>query len=120
MSETVHYNGDLVLKFVLKDETLFEELCEKICKNNGCEEELSVYYSTWEEQLSEELYEKYIIIRDNGEIYMYEILNMIEIEENEMFNIKKKDNCHYEYDVIYNNDNMWLREAIEKSLLRSK
>jgi len=103
MSETVHYKGTLTVVERLEGETL-EEQCKRLME--GCE--LDSWNSSYQEQLMDDGYEKYVIHND----ILYSVEKK-DIGEDDCFSIVERKDGTLEFDVMYYNGGCSFDEAIE-------
>jgi hypothetical protein len=109
MSETVNYVGKLKLLENSSNETL-EQQAKKIL--NNCE--LKSYNDTYLEQLLDNNHESIILYNDN----LYEVLEMKDCSETDIFEIDKNEDGTYNYHVSYYNGDCSFAEAIEEAFDR--
>ena len=116
MSETVHYKGKLKLIVKTSNNDFLEDICQKLYAEYRSDD---LYEDSWYDQLQSELYNEYAVIEGKDDsVSIYKIVSKNNVEDYEMFNIKKTTHDEYEYEVMYYNGGMGLSEAIEESFKR--
>lgn len=108
MSEMVTKIGSLQ-KIEIQDN--LENTCKMIC-NNMDRHILPNNYESWIEYVRDRLYRDYVIVNDT----LYKIINNIDIDEDDLFFIRKTQDNNLEYVVRYYNGSCCLSEALEKAL----
>lgn len=113
MSEVVHYKGKIKLVEKLPNETL-EEQCKRVLAEYDYHE-LPSYFSSWEEMLNEELYNRYVVANEN----IYKVIEKLDKQyHHDIFNATNNKDGTYDYEVMYYNGNCGFSEAIENALNR--
>lgn len=110
MSEMVHYKGKIELVKKLENETL-EDTCKRILIDNGIKLEVNESYESYQEQIFDSLYEKYVVV--NNEVY--KVVEKKDFDDSDIFDIHDNGDGTYSYDVMYYNGGCCFEEAIEEA-----
>lgn len=111
MSQTVHYKGILKRIERLDNEDL-ESCCKRLC-NRDC---LPSYYDNYQELLTDEYYNKYVILDHN----VYSIEEMNDYEDEDIFELDKISDDKYSFTLKYYNGGCSFDEAIEEAFEKMK
>lgn len=112
MSETVHYKGKLRIVDKLPNEGL-EEQCKRLLKAD----EITKYYSSYQEMFEDTLHDTYVISDEN----IYEVVKKNRIEyDDSIFILNENTDGTYDYEVMYYNGGCGFTEAIAYSFKNLK
>lgn len=113
MSETVTYKGKLQKLAEGKEE--IESWCKELLEYKGKSIEGSLYADYTE--MATENYEKDLLVAND---MLFKIVSKVDLEGDDIFQIKHLGNGEYEYLVQYYNGGCCFSEAIEYSLEKLK
>lgn len=107
MSETVHYKGVLSPVVKLKGESL-EEQCKRLLNNK----ELPSYCESYQEMLTDEFYQEYVIYDD----IVYQVEKQEMDDDDDIFITTKGKKGTFNFEVRYYNGGCGFDEAIEEAM----
>lgn len=107
MSETEHHTGKLI---PVKIEKSLEETCKQICEDAGFL--LDEFYTTWKENLRDNLYEEYFIYKD----VLYRIESKEHPDDDYMVEASEYGDGTINFQIRFYNGSCGFDEALEDAM----
>lgn len=114
MSEQETWKGTLKA-ITIADKDRMEEKCKEICLMHGIKK-IEDWCETWEDQLREDLSDRYIVIDHT----LYEYLEKTDLQYSSFCNITKIAPLTYEFTASFYNGGTCLGEMLEEALKEYK